>query len=152
VSGRKRESASRVGGSEKARRCAALILEVFAGVKGPSEASEAMGVSPNRYYQLEARGLAGLVGALEPLPRGRRRGPDHEIAKLTEERDRLGREVVRLQSLVRAANRSLGIPTGKKKTAKATSRRRKAAHRGKKVVALLRKPAEDGTEGEAKAS
>jgi hypothetical protein len=151
MSGRKRETASGVGGSEKARRCAALILEVIAGLKGPQEASEAMGVSPNRYYQLEARGLAGLVGALEPLPRGRRRGPEHEIAKLEEERDRLGREVVRLQSLVRAANRSLGIPTAKKKTAKA-GRRRKPSHRGKKVVALLRKPAEDETEGEAKAS
>jgi hypothetical protein len=151
VSARKRESAGAVGGSEKARRCAALILEVFAGVKGPQEASEAMGVSPNRYYQLEARGLEGLVRALEPLPRGRRRGPEHEIAKLTEERDRLGREVVRLQSLVRASQRHLGIPSGKKAATKG-KRRRKPTHRGKKVVALLRKPAEDGSEGEAKAS
>jgi hypothetical protein len=152
MSARKRESAAAAEGSEKARLFAAVILEVFAGLKGPQEASEAMGVSPNRYYQLEARGLAGLVRALEPLPRGRRKGPEHEIAKLKEERDRLGREVVRLRSLVRASQRSLGIPSGKKKTATKGKRRRKPTHRGKKVVALLRKPAEDGPKGEAKAS
>ena len=152
MSARKRESASRVGGSEKARRYAALILEVFAGIKGPQEASEAMGVSPNRYYQLEARGLAGLVGALEPLPRGRRKGPGVEIARLEAEKERLGRELVRLQSLVRAGQRSLGIPSGRPKTGKPGRRRRKPSHRGKKVVALLRKPSEDEAPGEAKAS
>ena len=151
MSARKKEAAAAVEGSEKARLYAALILEVFAGMRGPQEASEAMGLSPNRYYQLEARGLEGLVRALEPLPRGRRTGPEHEIAKLTAERDRLGREVVRLQSLVRASQRSLGIPSGKKQS-KAGKRRRKPTHRGKKVVALLRKPTEDGAPGEAKAS
>lgn len=152
MSGRRKESAATVEGSEKARRYAALILEVFAGLKGPQEASEAMGLSPNRYYQLEARGLAALVAALEPLPRGRRKGPEEEIAKLKAEKERLGREVVRLQSLVRAAHRSLGIPSGRKKPAKAGTRRRKPSHRGKKVVALLRKRAEDEAPGEAKAS
>ncbi len=92
-----------------------------------------------------------MVRALEPLPRGRRKGPEHEIAKLTAENDRLAREVVRLHSLVRASQRSLGIPSGKKPS-KAGKRRRKPTHRGKKVVALLRKPAEDNSAGEAKAS
>ena len=67
-----------------------------------------MGLSANRYYQLEARGLEGLVRALEPLPRGRRTGPEHEIAKLTAERDRLGREVVPSRQWLGPA----GLPVG----------------------------------------
>ena len=45
MSRRKREKAELVPGSEKARLFAAVILEVFAGLKGAQEASEAMGVS-----------------------------------------------------------------------------------------------------------
>jgi hypothetical protein len=153
MSRRKQEKASRVAGSEKARRYAAVILEVFAGLRGTNEASEAMGVSPNRYYELEARGLKGLVAALEPLPRGRQRTKDDEIEDLGKEKAKLEREVVRLQSLVRAARKSIGIPEAGKPAkgakAKGGTRRRRPSHRGKKVVALLRKPKDDGA---AKAS
>jgi hypothetical protein len=153
VSARKKESAKAVGGSEKARRHAAVILEVLAGLMGPMEASQAMGVSPNRYYQLEARGLEGLVRALEPRPRGRRTGPEVELVKMKAENERLSREVVRLTSLVRASRRSLGVAAPGQKKAAAGKRKRKPSHRGKKVVALLRKPAQDEEEpGEARAS
>jgi len=146
----KRESATRLDGSERAKQHAAVILEVFAGIRGTNEASEAMGVSPNRYYQLEARALSGMIQALEPLPRGRKTGPEVELAKQKEENERLKREVTRLQSLVRVAQRSLGISMTAKK--KAPKRRRKPSHRGKKVVALLRKRKDDGSPDEAKAS
>jgi hypothetical protein len=152
MTARKRESAARLSGSERAKRHAAVILEVFAGLRGTHEASEAMGVSPNRYYQLEARALTGLIAALEPLPRGRRKGPEEEVNRLKAENERLSREVTRLQSLVRVAQRSLGISVNAKPKKKAASRRRKPGHRGKKVVALLRKPTEDGSPEEAKAS
>jgi hypothetical protein len=149
---RKRESSTRLEGSEKAKQQTALILEVFAGLRGTHEAGEAMGVTPNRYYQLEARALQGMLGALEPLPRGRRHGPKEEIARVTAENSRLQREVIRLQSLVRVAQRSLGIEMTAKKKEKASTRKRKPSHRGKKVVALLRRRQEDGSESEAKAS
>jgi hypothetical protein len=149
MSRRKQEKAALVPGSEKAKLFTAVILEVFAGLKGAQEASEAMGVSPNRYYELEARGLAGMIAALEPLPRGRQRTKDDEIAELTKEKERLTKEVTRLSSLVRAARRSIGIPERKPAAKSGGKRRRKPSHRGKKVVALLRKASEDGS---AKAS
>jgi len=148
----KRESTSQLAGSERARQHAALILEVFAGVRATHQASEAMGVSVNRYYQLEARGLQGMLTALEPRPRGRQRGPEDEIEKLKQENERLTRDVTRLQSLVRVAQRSLGIEMSAKKKEPAPGRRRRATHRGKKVVALLRKRQDHGSPGEAKVS
>jgi len=93
-----------------------------------------------------------MLRALEPLPRGRKTGPEADLAKLKTENERLSREVTRLQSLVRVAQRSLGISVAVKKEVKAPSRRRKPSHRGKKVVALLRKRKDDGSPDEAKAS
>ncbi len=150
----KRESSTRLRGSRKAKQCAAVILEVFAGLRGAQEAGAALEVSPNRYYQLEARGLQGMIEALEPRPRGHQSSPQDEIAKLTVEKERLAREVGRLTSLVRASRRSLGIsgtsPAKSKTKAKGRSRRR--GHRGKKVIAMLARPAGKGEPDEAKAS
>jgi hypothetical protein len=152
MSARKQEKTTALTGSERAKQQAAVILEVFAGLRGALEAGEAMGVSPNRYYQLEARGLQGMITALEPRPRGRHRGPKEEIARLTAEQERMTREVTRLQSLVRAAQRSLGVPAIPKRDGKSKGRRRRPSDRGKKVVALLRKPKDDDPGVEAKAS
>ena len=101
--------AKSVRGSEAARRLAALLLEAWSGVRTTQSASEAMGVSLPRFYQLEARGLQVLVSAMEPRPRGRQRTPESELAKLRSEKQRLLREVARLQSLYRTAQRALGI-------------------------------------------
>jgi hypothetical protein len=152
MSAPKREAATRLPGSEAARQKAAVILEVLAGFRGTTEAGQALGVSANRYYQLEARALAGMIKALEPRPRGRRQGPVEEVSRLKVENQRLEREVTRLTSLVRVARKSLGITvtaTAKQKTA---ARKRQPSHRGKKVVALLRKPQEDNSGEEARAS
>jgi hypothetical protein len=148
----KRESSSRLAGSERAKQHTAVILEVLAGLRSTQQAGEAMGVSPNRYYQLEARGLQGMLTALEPIPRGRRKGPEEEVAQRKQETERLKREVIRLQSLVRVAQRSLGIELRAEKKKPQTARRRKPSHRGKKVVALLRKRKDHGAPGEAKVS
>jgi hypothetical protein len=152
MSRRKQESTARLTGSDRAKLHAAVILEVLAGLRGTHEASAQMGVSPNRYYQLEARALTGLIQALEPLPRGRRTGPEADVKHLTAENERLKREVTRLQSLVRVAQRSLGISVTAQKKEKGSSRRRKPSHRGKKVVALLRKRTDDGSSDEVNAS
>jgi len=113
----------RGGASEQARRQAAAILEVLAGVRRPSEAAEALGTSLPRYYQLEQRALVGLVSACEPAPRGPRHNHARQLAKLEREKQRLQRECDRHQALVRVAQRSLGLalpaakPPGKAKAA-----------------------------------
>ena len=97
------------GTSSPARRQAAVILEVLAGVRRPSDAAQALGISVPRYYQVERRALMGLVAACEPAPRGPRREHARRIAALEREKLRLQRECDRQQALVRAAQRSLGL-------------------------------------------
>jgi len=97
------------GHSREAQRQAAVILEVLAGVRTPAQAAEVLSVSVPRYYQLEGRALGGLVSACEARPKGRVRSPDHELATLRRQHDRLQRELVRQQTLVRLAQRSIGL-------------------------------------------
>jgi hypothetical protein len=93
----------------EARRLAALVLEVLAGVRTPTQAAEALGISSMRYYQLESRALEGLVAACETRCRGRQRGPGQEMKALRRQNARLERELARQRSLVRLAQRSLRL-------------------------------------------
>jgi hypothetical protein len=95
--------------SSQARRQAAAILEVLAGVLRPAEAAEALQTSLARYYVLERRALAGLLAACEPSPRGPRIDLSRQMAALERENHRLRRECDRQQALVRAAERALGL-------------------------------------------
>ncbi len=108
-----------LGGTSPARRQAAAILEVLAGVLRPKEAAQALGTSLPRYYQLERRALTGLVSACEPVARGPRAYPARQLAALERENRRLTRERDRQQALVRMAGRSLGlaVPSGAKPSA-----------------------------------
>lgn len=133
-------------GSAQARRIAVVLLEVLSGTKGPQEGSERLGISVNRYYQLEARGLQGLILALEPLPRGKVQSPERKLELAEAEVRRLGRELSRHQALLRAAQRSLGLKMAvrtklaggtDKKTGK-KRRRRVTTARATKVIAALR--------------
>jgi len=133
-------------GSAQARRVAVVLLEVLSGAKGPQEGSENLGISLNRYYQLEARGLQGLISALEPLPRGKVQTPQRKLELAESETRRLKRELSRHQALLRAAQRSLGLKiAGRNKLASGTDkktgkkrRRRATTARGAKVIATLR--------------
>jgi hypothetical protein len=98
------------GRSREAQRQAALILEVLAGMRTPAQAAQALAVSVPRYYQLEGRALGALVAACEPCPKGRMRSPDHELAVLKRQHERLQRELIRQQTLVRIAQRNFGLP------------------------------------------
>jgi hypothetical protein len=91
------------------------VLHVIAGLKSPTEASQSIGVSINRYYQLEARALSAMVKSLEPLPRGRRTRPEAEIERLKREVSRLSREATRYQALLRASQRALGLAPAPKR-------------------------------------
>jgi hypothetical protein len=93
----------------EARRLAAAILEVLAGGRTPTEAAQALGVSVPRYYQVESRALQHLLQGCESKPRGPGRSLDRELAGLRRDHQRLQREVTRLQSLLRAAQRGVGL-------------------------------------------
>jgi hypothetical protein len=97
-----------VAGSE-ARRLAAAILEVLAGVQTPTSVAQVLGIRLPRYYALEQRALAGLVSACEPRPRGRTLSSDRQIARLQRELAVCRRELGRQQALARAAQRVLGL-------------------------------------------
>jgi hypothetical protein len=120
--------------SRQAKRLAAAILEVLAGVRTPTQAAEATGVSLPRYYQLEVQALAGLVRGCERQPKGRRREPPNGAAALAKENERLKRDLGRQQTLVRLAQRSVGLspppPTAKgRRKRKPTTRALVAAER-----------------------
>jgi hypothetical protein len=96
--------------SSPAKRQAAAILEVLAGVLRPAEAAQLLGTSLPRYYLWEKRALVGLLAACEPAPRGPRLDAARQLAALERENRRLRRECDRQQALVRAAERALGLP------------------------------------------
>jgi hypothetical protein len=133
-------------GSREAKRIAAGLLEVLSGVRGPKDGSAALGISLNRYYQLETRALQGFLAALEPKPKGRQKRPEDRLAALERDKRRLEQELARHQALVRAAQRSLGLPGLAREEAgnkgrgrgKGTARRRSRGIRGLKAVAVLR--------------
>jgi hypothetical protein len=122
-----------------------LILEVLAGLRTPTEASEALGVSAMRYYVLERRALEGMVQALQPRPKGKRRRPEDALQEAGREKARLQREMGRLQALVRAAQRTMGLPaTPSRDKGKGDKRRRRRPQvRAVKAMALLRAPASE---------
>jgi len=127
-------------GSPEAKRQAAVILEVLSGVRGPVEGGQALGVSLTRYYTLETRALQGLLGALEPLPRGRRRRhPEDELRHLQRDKGRLERELDRARSLLRVAQRTMGIsaPASRETKGPAGRKRRRPVVRAMRAIAAL---------------
>jgi len=130
-------------GSDQAKRQAVAVLEVLSGERTPTEGCAAMGVSLTRYYLLETRALQGLITALEPRPKGRRRSAEDRIGELEREKARLERELGRTQSLVRAAQRAVGLP-GRREEAKESKlrgkkpTRKRRTTRAKQAIAALR--------------
>jgi hypothetical protein len=115
--------------SREAKKMAAILLDVLAGSRTPTQAAETLGVSLPRYYQLESRGLDGLLMACEPRPRGRQTSSKAADEALRRDNERLRRELSRQQSLVRLTQRTLGVappppvkPTAKRKARKPTVR------------------------------
>ena len=134
-------------GSANAKRLAAVILEVLSGVRTPTDASQATGISLPRYYVLETRGLQGLIMALEPRPKGKQRSPASTVAALGREKEKLQRELLRAQALVRAAQRSVGLRERRPEKAKpGQRRRRRPSARALKAVAALRRETPEGPE------
>ena len=127
LSGRSRHGIQ--GGSREANRIAVAILEVLAGTRSPAEAATALKVPLPRYYILETRALEGMVVACEPKPLGKQPSPQTRIAALEKELQQARRECARQQALVRAAQRSVGLPAAETQKGKTSSKR---DHRGRK--------------------
>jgi hypothetical protein len=134
------------GGSSEANRLAVVILEVLAGGRTPADAARVLGMATPRYYQLETRALQGLVAALEPRPQGKQPSPQGQIAKLEKALEQSRRECIRQQTLIRAAQRSLGIkasaaaPGKPPRKDKAGRKKRRPAVRALKAAQALAKP------------
>jgi hypothetical protein len=133
--------------SRDAQRVAAAVLEVLAGVRTPSDAAAAMGVSVPRYYLWEQRALAGLVMACEPRPVGKMPGSRHQVAVLEKEIVGLKQECARQHALVRAAQRTIGlappptpkpVPKGGGRSSGKKPRKRRPVVRALKAAAILR--------------
>jgi hypothetical protein len=128
------------GASREAKRLAAAILEVLAGMRTPPDAARVLEMSLPRYYVLEQRALHGLLSACEPKPKGRVRSPTSEAAALRHDNDRLQRELARQQTLVRAAQRTVGLspPTPPPTRPGKKPRRRRPVARALNVAQRLR--------------
>src|ERR1051326_9221683 len=75
--------------SREARQVAAAILEVLAGARTPGQAAQALGVSLQRYFQLETRAMQALVTGCEARPRGPTPSAAKELAALRRQQERL---------------------------------------------------------------
>lgn len=140
--------------SREARQLAAAILEVLAGARTPAEAATALSVSVPRYYQVETRALQGLLQACEAKPKGRTRSPERQARALEQENERLRRELTRQQSLVRIAQRTIGLPAPPAapavKSGKKTRRRRVA--RALSVATRLQQERQETTKPQGESS
>jgi hypothetical protein len=97
------------GASPSARQQAAAILEVLAGLRTPTQAAQALGLSVPRYYVLEARAVQGILLACEPRRLGGQATAESALAALRRECEQLRRDCARQQALVRAAQRTIGL-------------------------------------------
>jgi hypothetical protein len=111
--------------SKEAKRLAAMLLDVLAGLRTPPQAAEALGMSLARYYQLEDRAMNAFLLACEARPRGRQANAETQVHALLKENERLQRELARCQSLVRLTQRTVGVPPPAPAPAKITGKRRK---------------------------
>ena len=144
MAAKKKSGVSTLRGGRHARKVVAAILQALSGEIGTSEAAALLGVSLSRYYQLEAKALQGMLQAMEPRKRGIQKTPERQIQALVGEKKHLEQELRRQQTLLRAANRSLGLGGRSRKRASSKGRARRRGVRGKTVLKTLRREEEGG--------
>jgi hypothetical protein len=121
----------------EAKRLCAVILEVLGGVRTPTDAAGALGVSVPRYYALEARALRGLLRACQRRSRGRKRSAEGELARLKVDLERLATERDRLQALLRASQRAMGLAAPQKPEHSKKKRKRRPQVRALRAARAL---------------
>ena len=130
------------GGDLQSRRTAALILDVLAGARTPSDAAGVMGVSLPRYYAIESRAISGLVKGCEPSVKGRRCGSVEKVtADLHRQVETLTRECARKQALLRAVQRSVALPETRPGSSGKGKRKRRPVVRALKASHVLQSSA-----------
>lgn len=154
---RGKRAPSAIDGSAQAKKAAHAVLEVLSGLKCPSDAAEALSVSLPRYYVLETRAIEGMVQGLEPREKGKRsKSAPSKLEAVTEERDRLKQELNRMRSLVRVAQRSVGLPglpRGKEgKNSEKKGRKKRKVNRTRRVLSRLGHAEKKDAEVEAASS
>jgi hypothetical protein len=130
--------------SPEARKKAAVVLEVLAGLRTPLQAAEALGMALPSYYHLELRALQGLMNHCEPTPKGRQKNADRELAEVRQQCRKLAADVQRYQALARATQKTIGLsppPPPPKKRAPG-KRPRKPVVRALQALALIKGPVE----------
>ena|SRR2546428_2548123 len=120
----------------EAKRLCAVILEVLGGGRTPTDGAGVLGVSVPRYYALEARALGGLLQACGRRSKGRRKTPAAELAALKSEVKQLESQCGRLQALLRASQRVVGLSAPSAPKAKAGGAAKKRKKRRPQVRAL----------------
>jgi hypothetical protein len=134
------------GASAEAKRLAAAILEVLAGARTPTEAAQALGMSLPRYYLLEDRALQGMLVACEPRSLGRGPSSESALAALRRECDQWRRDCIRQQTLVRAAQRTIGLapPTPAARGPERNGKKRRPRRRTARALRAAARLKEDG--------
>jgi hypothetical protein len=129
---------------------AAVILEIWAGVRAPPAAASALGVSLPRYYQLEQRAVGALVAACEPRPRGPGASLERQIRSLERQLATSRRDGARLQALLRTSQRTIGLPSVEPpaKSAPGKRRPRRPTARALKLAQTLAADSPGGSPGE----
>jgi len=118
----------------EARKHAACVLEVLAGLRTPEQAAEALSISLPTYYNLESRAMRGLIHGCTPTPPGRTMVLLKQVRGLEVKCAGLEKQLGRYQALLRNAQRGLLPPPVDVKAKTGVGRKRKH----KPVVRALR--------------
>jgi len=121
-----------------ARRRAAAVLEVLAGMRTCPQAAETLGLSLAAYYNLEQRAMEGLVQGCLPVPKGRQKRHDEQVNTLGRQCKKLQQDLLRYQALVRAQQRSSGLAAPPEPVKAKGKRAKRPMVRAFKVVKQLR--------------
>lgn len=124
----------------EARRQAACVLEVLAGVRTPDQAAQTLSISLPTYYNLETRALRGLVFSCTPQPPGRSLSLARKLRLAEQKASAAEKQLQRYQALLRNVQRNAGLltpPVPPKELGKGKRRPRKPAVRALRAIEAL---------------
>ena len=129
---------------QQARRKAAGVLEVLAGLRTAEQAAQSLEMSLPTYFNLETRALRGLLFACTPHPPGRQQAVEKKLRDAEARNAELQRQLQRYQALLRVAQHSVGLPAAANQMPAGKHRRKKPAIRALRAIRLLKQesPAE----------
>jgi len=124
----------------EARKQAACVLEVLAGVRTPDQAAQTLSISLPTYYNLEMRALRGLIFSCTPQPPGRSLSLARKLRLAELKASAAEKQLQRYQALLRNAQRNAGLlapPPPTREPGKGKRRPRKPAVRALRVIDAL---------------